>query len=56
MKTIEELIKKHGINSEIVQEAMYEKELYEARVKGKTWKELAQGAIDAETFFKKLGL
>jgi hypothetical protein len=56
MKTIDELIIEHGADSEIVQEAIYEKELYEARVKGKTWEELAQNALDAEEFFQKLGL
>jgi len=56
MKTIDELIIEHGADSEIVQEAIYEKELYEARVKGKTWEELTEDARDYRDVFKELGL
>jgi hypothetical protein len=56
MKSIEQLIIEHGEESEIVQEAIYEKELYEARVKGKTWEELMEGAREWNEVRKELGI
>lgn len=44
MDTIETLIEKYGENSTVVQDAIDERAVFEARVQGRTWEQLAQHA------------
>ena len=53
MVTIEALIEKYGVESEVVKEAIDEKAVFEARVKGKTWEELTNTAKPWRDVWKK---